>query len=394
MTTLVQKFSYPNEVDEVVRRFVEICIDHFKTDDLGVLLIGSASRGELSWSDDKEGLCIYSDIEFLIVVPKQKLCGLATFEAEVSRLNASLRLGNRFKIDYVVNSWDGIPTLEKRIIIFDSKQCGIEYGSKEVAPLLPEVTRKNINFKELNDVLLHRMKALLNDVPVSIFSDSSGEKEFCMSIAKNALDLTTWLHPYEARSLVSGFANRVGELEDLDGDSVFWKYFKADDINFLRECLAVRSGSDKNYKVANMLARYISLYESGIGYCKEVNSIDSGRSLDEPLVSAGLFWEYSLRRRLKETYLIFINFNIFSLRILMANIFMPRKGKQVTFCFSMIKALIFHLQERDGDFGPQVTLSKQLLARFISVEDINSRNAIKCWLSLRSSYAKINRVLI
>ena len=62
MTTLGQKFSYPNEVDEVIRRFVEICIDHFKTDDLGVLLIGSASRGELSWSDDKEGLCIYSDI--------------------------------------------------------------------------------------------------------------------------------------------------------------------------------------------------------------------------------------------------------------------------------------------------------------------------------------------
>ena len=86
--------------------------------------------------------------------------------------------------------------------------------------------------------------------------------------------------------------------------------------------------------------------------------------------------------------------NFFSKRILMANIFMPRKGKQVTFCFSMIKALIFHLQERDGDFGRQVTLSKKLLERFISVEDINSRNAIKCWLSLRSSYAKINRVLI
>ena len=163
---------------------------------------------------------------------KKQLRGLAAFEAEVSRLNASLDLGNRFKIDYVVNSWESVPKLEKRIIIFDSKQCGIEYGSKEVAPLLPEVTRRNINFKELNDVLLHRMKALLNDVPVSIFSNSSGEKEFCMSIAKNALDLTTWLHPYEARSLVSGFENRVGELETLMVVRFFGSILKQTILNF------------------------------------------------------------------------------------------------------------------------------------------------------------------
>ena len=61
MTTLGSKFSYPNEVDEVVRSFVEICIDHFKTVNLGVLLIGSASRGELAWCYNQEKLSIYSD---------------------------------------------------------------------------------------------------------------------------------------------------------------------------------------------------------------------------------------------------------------------------------------------------------------------------------------------
>jgi hypothetical protein len=394
MTTLGSKFSYPNEVDEVVRSFVEICIDHFKTVNLGVLLIGSASRGELAWCYNQEKLSIYSDIEFLIVVPKKQLRGLAAFEAEVSRLNASLDLGNRFKIDYVVNSWESVPKLEKRIIIFDSKQCGIEYGSKEVAPLLPEVTRRNINFKELNDVLLHRMKALLNDVPVSIFSNSSGEKEFCMSIAKNALDLTTWLHPYEARSLVSGFENRVGELENLDGGSVFWEYFKADDIKFLRECLAVRNGSDENYKVENMLARYISLYEGGIGYCKEVNSIDSGQGLDEPLVSAEIFWEYSLRRRMKEAHLIVKAFRIFGLRRLVRNIFLPRKGIQVEFCFSMLKALSCHL---DGNVKgcEENTRHAELRLDFLRnhIKNRSSTNWNR-WLDLRVNYQNLNEVII
>ena len=120
-----------------------------------------------------------------------------------------MSFGVRFKVDYVINTWSGIKKAEKKIFIFDSKNKGIDLGVDSVVSVLPDVTIKNINFIELNDIILHRMKAVITDVREDVFSCGGISPELCMSISKNALDSTTWLFPYEAENLLSGFKERL-----------------------------------------------------------------------------------------------------------------------------------------------------------------------------------------
>lgn len=394
MNSVAEKYAYPTEIDYVIDRFVACCQQVFDADKLGILLVGSTARGELSWSNQDNRLRFYSDIEFLVVVEKKVSRTVQMFNDAVESLNAEIDLGERFKIDFVVNTWKGMKQVEKRIFAFDSKNTGIELGSVDVCPFLPDVDRATLNFHELNDVLLHRMKALLADVPLAIFNGGDNLDDFRLAIAKNTLDITTWLYPYESEQLVSGFEKRLDSWDASEKPLILSDYFGKEEFDFLRECIAIRKFQLTDYDLVDMLRRYIAIYERAIAYSLTMNNIDSQRFLTDVTVSKALFWEYSFRRRLKETYLLFINYRMFGMQNLIRNIFMPRKGRQIEFCYSMLKALLFHLSKRPGQFEMQLEKSQDSLAMIRSVTDNPGAASVERWLDLRNQYTAINKVLI
>lgn len=394
MKSVAERYSYPTEIDSVIGRFIACCQQTFGVNKLGILLVGSAARGELSWSNEDKRLRFYSDIEFLVVVEKKTSRQSSDFTDAIERLNTEIDLGERFKIDFVVNTWKGMQKVEKRIFAFDSKNTGIELGSVDVRPFLPDVDRATLNFYELNDVLLHRMKALLTDVPLEIFDGGGNLDDFRLAIAKNALDITTWLYPYEAEKLVSGFENRLDGWDNNDKTLVLSEYFGQEEFGFLRECIAIRRFEREDYDLVDMLRRYIAIYERAIAYCKAMNKIESQRCLTEPAVSKTLFWEYSVRRRLKEAYLLSRNYRVFGARNFFRNILMPRKGRQIDFCYSMLKALSFYLSQRPEQFEMQLEKSKASLSMIRSITDSPERLPVERWLDLREQYTAINKVLI
>ena len=394
MKRIAELYAYPANIDGVIDHFVASCQQAFGKDKLGILLVGSTSRGELSWSRKNDRLRFYSDIEFVVVVEKKIPYQQARFASLIEQYNKALDLGDRFKVDFVVNTWKGMCKVEKRIFAFDSKNTGIELGSVDVRPFLPDVSKATLNFHELNDVLLHRMKALLIDVPRGIFNKVGDLDDFRLSIAKNTLDITTWLYPYEADVLVSGFEARLNSWDNKKNALVLSEYFGDEEFGFLRDCLALRMSKINDYDISDMLRNYISIYDRAITYCKVMNGIDPSRDITELSVSRDLFWEYSSRRRLKEAYLMLRNYRLFSLKNLIWNVFLPRKGRQVDFCYSMLKSLSFNLRKKPEQFEAELEKSKIKLKVICSVKDDSICASSDSWFDIREQYKAINTVLI
>lgn len=392
--SLAERFSYPPVIDEVISDFVSIAENVFGTLNLGVLLVGSVSRGELSWSKENDNICFYSDIEFIIVVDKKTALSMMNFAELVDLLDKKRELGHRFKIDFDVNTWDTIQKVDKKIFIFDSKNTGIDLGKKAVLPVLPIVTRENINFQELNDVLLHRMKSLLLDVPNVLFSDEKLVTDFALSIAKNTLDITTWLFPYEAEHLVSGFENRVEQWGNNRDHLVLFDFFDAADYEFLKECLEIRSAPLIVSDIRLTLGKCIRIYEKAIAYCKKMNHISKQYPLSDKKVSSKLFLEFVYRRRLKEGYLLIKSWRLFTIRNLVTNFFMPRKGRQIEFCYLMMQALSFYLNKQGEDYSDQLNEAKKQLKMIRRIEALELDTFEKTWLNLRSEYIVLNKVFI
>ena len=165
----IYKYSYPPIIYKVINEFLDICLSSFCNENLGVLLVGSTSRGEFCWLGDIDNPSLYSDIEFIVVVNDNEKKYEKMFRKKIDYMNENLDYGDKFKIDYVLNTWTGIKKVDKKIFIFDSRNAGVDLGKKPILCELPEVNILNINFKELNDVCLHRMRAVIHDTPEDIF---------------------------------------------------------------------------------------------------------------------------------------------------------------------------------------------------------------------------------
>ncbi|GEM_PF-2851613 len=393
METIAEKFSYPLVFDRVVNDFITICKSVFCSKKLGILLVGSSARGEFCWSGNIDAPVFYSDVEFIVVVDRSDLKFKKKFHDEINKLNNSLSFGIRFKVDYVINTWSGIKKADKKIFIFDSKNKGIDLGSESVVSVLPEVTIKNINFSELNDILLHRMKAVIADIPESVFRGEGISSELCMSISKNALDSTTWLFPYEAEQLLSGFKERLEVWEAKKNQLKLFDFFDESQLLFLMNCDAMRSRVAPLRKDVELLNQYVELYDGALAYCKARNNIGIDVNIDSPNASRKIFWEYNPRRRVKEAYLILRNFKSFGYINIFRNIFFPRKGRQASFCFSMIKALAAYMNGNAGVFVKEVDASHKKLKLIMNVQ-ITGEDPVEQWRSLRKSYLSINSVFI
>jgi len=394
----IEKYDYPDIIFEVVSKFLDIVLDVFKEDEVGVLLVGSTSRGELCWSNLDANVVLYSDIEFMIAVNSESHIQKRELSDRVALLSSSYDLGERFHLDYVVNKWSKLKSLQKKIFIFDSKNTGIDLTEYHIKKHLPDVKKSNLDFKELNDVLLHRMKALINDIPESDIRNDILQQSFVLSIAKNALDITTWLYPYESNELLSGFENRVDVWENGGSDLVLSKYFDKDDFLFLRECISIRKRPSGQYDEMELLNNYITIYEKAIRYCKAMNSIAESEDIGDYCISRKLFGEFGVRRRVAETYKILSNYKLFSLSNLISNILFPRKGKQIKFCLSMIKAILEnHYLPDNGNTAKRnedLNQARCELKKLRRVKEIRAETFSDDWNSLRGEYLMLNKIFI
>jgi len=387
-------YSYPEVINNAIQEFVNIVERRFRGQKTGVLLIGSASRGELCWGGSITEPVVFSDIEFFISVDNVSSAQYSLLSEDVEHAFSGLNLGERFHFDYTVIKWHDLPRLDKRIIVFDSKTCGIDLTHNSICDLLPEVTSESLDFHELNDVLLHRMKAIVNDIPSGMFNGNMDFTSFVLSIAKNTLDITTWLFPYEADQLVSGFENRLKIWQIKRSELKLTDYFDESDYEFLDDCLSIRKKPLEKYDVKSMLVKYIKIYKRAIEYCKSMNGVSEESDIGDHNISKQLFLEYKLKRRIKEAYLIALNIRTIGPNNVLKLVFMSRKGRQVEFCFEMIEALTKFMNEIESSNAGDLVKSKYKLSKLMKVCISNNKSFNDEWLFLRKQYRLLNKVII
>lgn len=189
---------------------------------IAALLMGSCSRGEETYFLNKNGEKeLLSDYEMLIIVKdnyaidesNRKLHALAD---ELKSQSTS----PCFELEWSYKTVREMKKLDKRFIFFEAKVSSyVIFGDNNVINLFPDINIKNLNYCELNTVLIHRLYHVVRDY---LIPDEHYQKYL---IARNTLDIPTAILPLLG-VLQSSYINR---------NNIFKKY--ASDCNASKELI-------------------------------------------------------------------------------------------------------------------------------------------------------------
>ena len=386
-------FMYPRIVREVISQFINIVEEILAELDPGILLVGSAARGELSWVKIQSRVELFSDLEFLVAVTNRNTKVEGDFKCRICNIEKDCRLGELFHINYTIIPWEKLPKIDNKFFVFESKQCGLNFSRRNVSSELPNVDKSNLNWKELNEVLLHRMDSMLYAIPCDFLKTRKvSTYGVVLNVAKNTLDVTTWLHPYEGKELTAGFGPRVTDWEHRMSDLKLREYISREDINFLRTCLSIREKPGNQVDPVFMLKRSLTLFQNAIVYCKVMNAIDNANSIGNVMPSIRLFDEYRIRRRIREGLSLLRHARDMGVKKTIKNILGVRKGIQANFSFHMLLAAC-HFVRQDQLFLSSLKAAEAELKRLMPHGNLSGKDFITHWCNLRSSYKKFREIL-
>lgn len=156
---------------------------------LSALLLGSLSKGEGTWIQTPGGDRMLSDLEFFLLCPDD-FSQTQTLQKELQTLRRRYfaeQDSPLFHIDATVIRRGNLARLERKILLWDAKECGHPMFGEDFRPLLPTVTERNISRADLRDVMTHRLFSLLSvGLPLR---DAGEEIPYRYLLAKNSLDL-------------------------------------------------------------------------------------------------------------------------------------------------------------------------------------------------------------
>lgn len=207
--------------------------------ELSILLLGSLSRGEGSWAQNKENdTVLLSDIEFLTIHPNN-FEQFKEFDEDIRKASREAFGDESSKLFHIDNSYCSVSNLhklEKKLLIFDAIEMGKTVIGEDYKYLLPKINIYNINLIDIRDILTHRaFSVLYYGYPLK----KEGKiEEYRYSLAKNSLDLMTVILVNNGM-LVSGFQNRLKKIEGLAIDDSLKRYFEY--------CLSIKLSIDSEY---------------------------------------------------------------------------------------------------------------------------------------------------
>lgn len=207
-----------------------------------ILLLGSAARGELSYHIDDQGQIEYfSDYEFLIVTTKspdsdQRRALAVRLQALENQIDNPNPL---FHVDAIIRNYARLHTLPPLIFTFEMKRnAQVRFGA-DVRSEIPEVTLKNLDYRNTNEILYKRLWAILLHLPKRFIVGGLSQAERHVTgyiLCRNVLDIATVLLPSE-QVLLPTYQQRVTYLKDHYLDLSFHTMLGVEFPNFIEICL-------------------------------------------------------------------------------------------------------------------------------------------------------------
>lgn len=244
---------------------------------LCVILLGSLSRGEGSWAVVSGKVKSLSDIEYFTVYPDDfsDFSGYTSFCKSAADEIFGSDNSSLFHIDNTFVKKDKLPLLERKLITFDAKQMGKNVVGEGGVELLPDVSIKNINMRDIQEILVHRVFSVI--YWGFSLKEAGKTEEYRYSLAKNSLDLMTVIL-MSRKILVSGLKKRFEEIKKLGlGEEI---------ENYFSYCLSVKLSeeSDFDFTTEQMEDIFVSLVKK------------ARKEFKVPLKNAFINFKYVLKR--------------------------------------------------------------------------------------------------
>ncbi len=359
--SFVEKYEYPNLVREHFRQILSY-IDPSKVD--SVILTGSTSRGELSYKIDNGSVLIHSDYEFLIVakgsVDYSDFRRLSNIYARLESEFSSIHL---FHIDFSYITKKRLTTFPFHIKYFEMRETGKTIFGSDLLPSIRRVCLNNLDFKDLNEILIWRLWQILLYMPNG-FLDAANftldqENVYRYVICRNFLDLVTWRLPFMGK-LLAGFHNRSNYLQmnpsQWCSDAVIDDGF----MSLLKESMIGKFEIKFSRSSKEVYTDVISYFIKA----KETLSKDSGGRLFCTSKSVpNLFHDYYYRRKVREVLFVLKNFKQMGLLGGCCWILTKKIKLMLDFLCAMHEAAVDHINDNRIQAEKQLQLAESILRR-------------------------------
>jgi hypothetical protein len=224
--------KYPIEIKTHLCELFSLAIDCFDLNNLiSILFIGSGARCEMSFKVYQDKLDIFSDYEFVLIVKRQPLSyEVKIFNEKIEKLEEKWNIRSPlFHVDYGISKLFKFKLTPPTLWAYEAKEFGIVVYGENVKKYLPEVTIDNLDYGNLNELIIVRLWNMLLHVNNGFIKGTNNEYEnFIIKFyySRNVLDILTILLPNYG-ILKGGYSSRLNYFVNKF-DNRKWKKYESD----------------------------------------------------------------------------------------------------------------------------------------------------------------------
>ena len=312
--------EYPDQISKHLDELFSELLSLLDLENIvSIILLGSASRNELSFSFSSENkIDLHSDYEFVIIT-KRKIQKNIVDEVNnlIDNLESKWQIRSPlFCIDYGISTLQKFKHTPTTFWSFEVKSLGkIVYG-EDAKKFLKDVNIENLDRGNLNELIIIRLWHMFIHMNNAYIEGGSSEYErrvINYYYARNILEIPTILLPRK-ELLIAGYRDRIKKLQSIDIQS--W----ADFDEIFKEALKIKLNKSSEVNEKKLRQYFIK------GYLRllDIQSIEKFNPEHLRKHLKGFFKESFIRSmRTKYTHLVlfknYYKFNIFSLKIFFYN---------------------------------------------------------------------------
>jgi len=207
---ICQSYNYPKEINVLLKYITKpLIIPGTKS----LLLIGSASRGELVFKQNRRGLVLFSDLELVVITKRNNLYDKQKALKKIDYIEKKQRIigARTFHIDVSFTTVQRWKRLKQKFHAWEIKNTGqVLYGENFLGLL-----RANVEPKYTIQSSFNRLLYLLLFLPISFFEKKPTKEDlesFNFILSRAILDFPIWMLCSKG-ILIPGFKERYEYLK-------------------------------------------------------------------------------------------------------------------------------------------------------------------------------------
>lgn len=276
-------FSYPQEVRQHWIRIGKEIVETIN-DVTAIAVLGSTSRGELTYQQSDGYFRLYSDYELLVLTPTSpSKAEKADLQSRVDALYEEFQLpGPIFDIDITINTHREMlfkKWFDRTLFVYDTMATSHSLYGENIRNYLGNVSVDEIDRGYLKNLVPTRLCNQTYLIPEKVISGNPSDFEhsvYLYSLARNCLEIPTIILPHYG-FYEGTFRNRIMKLKGVDCGYLSSGYF----IDILEECMSVKDDLVFSYPDWKYYSAFLQGYSSLADWILNQNSTrEPGDTLD------------------------------------------------------------------------------------------------------------------